>query len=164
MSLFNNMLHSMEIVKLYFSAKKFLDTEGDLMKLRHEIQCVLPHGYSQVDCIELQVEAKDWVPFENAKFSLEEPSKAPLMKNMPPNYRLKLKPMDQPESSKPKVVRKRIVKRPRKRAPKSEDIIELSDSEVKAKKLKQQKLNQMKKVSNNTFLFKTHNYDDIRGL
>ena len=124
-----------------------MDTEGDMMKLRHEIQCVLPHGYSQANCLELQVEAKDWVPFENAKFSLEEPCKAPLMKNMPPNYRLKLKPSDQSEPAKTKVVRKRIIKRPlRKRAPKIEDIIELSDSEVKAKKLKQQKLNQMKKV------------------
>ena len=119
------------------------------MKLRHEIQCILPAGWSATDCLELQIEAKDWVPFEDSKFNLEEPYKAPLMRNMPPNYRLKLKPSDQSTDSKTKVVRKRTIKRPlRKRAPKAEDIIEVSDTEMKAKKLKQQKLNQMKKVYN----------------
>ena len=117
------------------------------MKLRHEIQCILPSGWAQAECLELQVEAKDWVPFENAKFDLVEPYKAPLMRNMPPNHRLKLKPSDQPEQPKTKLVRKRVVKRPlRKRTPKMADIIEVSDTEIKAKKLKQQKLNQMKKV------------------
>ena len=117
------------------------------MKLRHEIQCILPSGWSPTDCLELQVEAKDWVPFEDSKFNLEEPYKAPLMRNMPTNYRLKLKPSDQPNEPKKKLVRKRTVKRPLRKAPKTSDIIEVSDTEMKAKKLKQQKLNQMKKVN-----------------
>ena len=124
-----------------------LETEGDLMKLRHEIQCILPTGWSQSKCLELQIESKDWIPFEASKFDLCTPYKAPIMKNMPLNHRLKLKPNPEgAESTKP-VVRRRLVKRPkRKITPKTEDYIEISDSEVKAKKLKQQKLNQMKKV------------------
>ena len=118
------------------------------MKLRHEIQCILPTGWSQSDCMELQIEAKDWVPFENSKFDLETPYKAPLMKNMPANYRLKLKPNTENLETEPKMVKRRLVKRPlrRKVTPKTSEIVVVSDSEVKAKKLKQQKLVQLKKV------------------
>ena len=118
------------------------------MKLRHEIQCIIPVGWSPSECIALQIESRDWIPFENSVFDLETLSKAPLMRNMPANYRLKLKPEPDEEPMTKKIVKKRLVKRPLKRkiTPKLSDIIELSDSEVKAKKLKQQKLNQMKKV------------------
>ena len=119
-----------------------------MMKLRHEIQCIIPVGWSPSECIALQIESRDWIPFENSVFDLETLSKAPLMRNMPANYRLKLKPEPDEEHTTKKIVKKRLVKRPLKRkiTPKLSDIIELSDSEVKAKKMKQQKLNQMKKV------------------
>ena len=125
-----------------------LETGGNMMKLRHEIQCIIPVGWSPSECIALQIESRDWIPFENSVFDLETLSKAPLMRNMPANYRLKLKPEPDEEPMTKKIVKKRLVKRPLKRkiTPKLSDIIELSDSEVKAKKLKQQKLNQMKKV------------------
>ena len=132
----------------WFSAQKFLDTEGDLMKLRHEIQKILPVGWSPSDCLQVNIEAKDWVPFENSKFQLEQPCKAPIMKNMPPNYRLKLKP-NPDKSPVRKVIKKKLVKKPVKRKASTsavKEVIELSDSEVKDKKMKQQKINQMKKV------------------
>ena len=128
-----------------------MDTEGNLMKLRHEIQRILPAGWSQANCMEIQIEAKDWIPFETAKFDLDTPFKAPLMKNMPVNYRLKLKPTL--EAAEPtKKLKKRLVRRPLKRkiTPKSSEVIEVSDTEQKAKKMKQQKLNQMKKVRNSS--------------
>ena len=136
------------MISFIILAKKFLDTDGNVMKLRHEIQCILPSGWSQSDCLELQTEAKDWIPFENSKFDLETPYKAPLMKNMPVNYRLKLKPNPETTETALKVVKKRLVKRPLKRkiTSKSSEVVVLSDTEVKAKKLKQQKLMQMKKV------------------
>ena len=117
------------------------------MKLRHEIQKIIPKGWSPADCIEIQIEPKDWIPFENGKFDLTHPCKAPLMKNMPPNYRLRLKPNPDQSPAKPKPVKRRLVRKVPKKAPTLKEVIELSDSEVKAKKLKQQKLNQMKKVS-----------------
>ena len=140
-----------------YLAKKFLDTGGDLMKLRHEIQCILPLDWSPAECMQVQIEAKDWVPFENSKFQLTSLYKAPLMKNMPSNYRLRLKPNSEDEEPKKRLVKKKptnSVSRPvRKRKTKpSEEVIEVSDSEIKAKKFKQQKLQSMKKVNRNIFL------------
>ena len=117
------------------------------MKLRHEIQKIIPKGWSPANCIEIQIEPKDWIPFENGKFELTQSCKAPLMKNIPSNYRLRLKPNPEHAPAKPQPVKRRLVRKVPKRAPTLKEVIELSDSEVKAKKMKQQKLNQMKKVS-----------------
>ena len=53
--------------------------------MKHQILRILPVGWDPKAMMELQIDAKDWIPFENSEFNLEEPYKAPLMKNMPPN-------------------------------------------------------------------------------
>ena len=67
-----------------------MDTKGEMIKMKHQIAKILPVGWNPMKILEIQVQAKDWVPFENDFFQIEEPYKAPLMKNMPVNYRLRL--------------------------------------------------------------------------
>ena len=81
-----------------------------MAKMKHQILRILPVGWDPKAMMELQIDAKDWIPFENSEFNLEEPYKAPLMKNMPPNYRLKLVPTVKDSNSLAANKPKRLIK------------------------------------------------------
>ena len=145
------------------SGKGCIDSKGDLCKMKHQLAKLLPLGWNPAKLMDIQVESKEWIPFENSKLELIEPSKAPKMKNQVENHRLKLVPQTKEVSSKPvkKLPSRESKKRslastsgidaatlpriPKKKTKPAETIL-LSDSEPKDKRMKQAKITNLKKV------------------
>ena len=108
--------------------------------------------------MDVQIESKDWIPFEKECLSKIMPCKAPKIKNLSENYRLMLDPEPLLPSLMAKTPKTKIRKKPvskkeegvhavvtRKRKNESEPIV-LSESEDKPKRMKQATLSQLKKV------------------
>lgn len=154
--------------RIHAAPQNILATKGDVMKLKFQIGKIMPLGWNPIGIMDLQIESKDWIPFEKSEITKTEPCKVPFMKNLDHTYRVALEPEPKVEDLQAKTPKSRIpkkkstsnengmhvVKKLRKRTPLSSEFIEippenaivLSDSECKPKRLKQQKLNHLKKV------------------
>ena len=138
--------------------QNILDTKGDLMKMKFQIGKILPLGWNPIGLMDLQIESKDWIPFEKDELSKIMPCKAPKMKNLSDNYRLILDPEPILPAIAAKTPKNRIRKKTtskkedgvhaittRKRKMEAETIV-VSETEDKPKKMKQATLSQLKKV------------------
>lgn len=154
--------------RIQAAPQQILDTKGELMKMKFIIGKIMPMGWNPIGLMDIQIDSKDWIPFETSSLVITEPCKAPLMKNLEKNYRVALDPEPtktptQDKNSKPRLSRRKksetegdmhVTRKTRKRisandkTEKAKTIV-LSDSEVKPKKMKQQKLENLKKVYKN---------------
>ena len=150
--------------RIHAAPQKIIETKGDVTKLKFQVGKIMPLGWKPVEILNLQTESKDWIPFDKSKVQLTEPCKAPLMKNLDSSYRLVIDPEPiveniQAKTPPTRIPRKKrmvesdmhVTKKAAKRKPVLSDFVDtaivLSDSEVKPKKMKQQKLQNLKKVN-----------------
>ena len=78
--------------RIHAAPQQILDTKGDIMKMKFIIGKVMPLGWNPIGLMDVQIDSKDWIPFEKSSLELTEPCKAPIMKNLDKNYRLTLDP------------------------------------------------------------------------